>query len=55
MVVRGERDPVVSQAWAREVAARLPNGRLVEVAGSGHAVNYAAPDALAALVFDLVS
>ena len=49
LVVRGSRDPVVPRAWAEEVAAALPHGLLVEVAGAPHAVNYAAPDDLARL------
>lgn len=50
LVVRGERDAIVPRAWAREVAATLPRGRLTEVAGAPHAVNFAAPEALARLV-----
>jgi len=55
VVVRGERDPIVPHAWAARVAAALPQGRLVEVRGSGHAVNYAASDALAEIVLELVA
>jgi 2-hydroxy-6-oxonona-2,4-dienedioate hydrolase len=54
LVVRGSRDPIVTHRWAAEVAATLPRGRLVEVAGAPHAVNYAAPDALARLVRDFL-
>jgi 2-hydroxy-6-oxonona-2,4-dienedioate hydrolase len=50
LVVRGERDAIVSREWAARVASGVQGGRLVEVPGSGHAVNYAAPDALADLV-----
>ena len=46
VVVRGARDAIVSQEWAEEVAALLPQGRLHVIPGSSHAVNYAAPDAL---------
>jgi pimeloyl-ACP methyl ester carboxylesterase len=35
--------------------ALLPRGRLVEVAGAPHALNYTAPDALAQLTLDVVS
>ncbi|MBY8848098.1 alpha/beta fold hydrolase [Saccharothrix longispora] len=48
-VVRGRHDPVVSRRWAREVAALLPDGRLVEVPGAAHAVHHSAPDAVAAI------
>jgi pimeloyl-ACP methyl ester carboxylesterase len=54
LVVRGGRDPVVPRAWAEEVAAALPRGRLVEVAGAPHAVNFAAPDALTGLILGLL-
>lgn len=47
LVVRGARDPIVTQRWAEQVTAMLPRGRLVLVPGAAHAVNYAAPDALA--------
>jgi pimeloyl-ACP methyl ester carboxylesterase len=43
VVVRGGRDPIAPRAWAEQVAARLPNGRLAEVPGAGHALNYSAP------------
>jgi len=46
-VVRGKRDPIAPAAWARELAARLPAGRYVEVAGAGHAVNFSSPVKLA--------
>jgi 2-hydroxy-6-oxonona-2,4-dienedioate hydrolase len=47
LVVRGERDPVVSQGWAEEVTRLLPNGRLVVIPGAPHAVNFGAPAELA--------
>ena len=50
LVVRGDRDPIVSQAWAEEVARRLPNGRLVVMPGGPHAMNYSRPDELARLI-----
>lgn len=40
LVLRGERDTIVSREWAEEVARRLPQGRLEEIAGAGHAINY---------------
>ncbi|HEX2131333.1 MAG TPA: alpha/beta hydrolase [Actinophytocola sp.] len=50
VVVRGSRDPIVPRAWAEEVAALLPAGRLVEVPGAGHALNHSAAGALADVV-----
>ncbi len=50
LVVRGERDPIVPERWAAEVARLLPRGRLAVVPGAGHALNYSRPDDLARLV-----
>ena len=54
LVVRGDRDPIVPRTWAEEVAATLPRGRLVEVSGAAHAVNYNAPDALTRLTLEFL-
>jgi 2-hydroxy-6-oxonona-2,4-dienedioate hydrolase len=54
LVVRGDRDPIVPHAWAGEVAATLPRGRLVEVPGAAHAVNYNAPEPLTRLTLDFL-
>jgi pimeloyl-ACP methyl ester carboxylesterase len=50
LVVRGERDPIVSAPWSKKVARLLPQGRLLTVPGAPHAVNFSAPDALARIV-----
>jgi 2-hydroxy-6-oxonona-2,4-dienedioate hydrolase len=50
LVVRGTRDPIARAAWCDEVVAALPRGELAEIPGAPHAVNYAAADAVAALV-----
>ena len=50
LVVRGERDAIVTPAWAETVAALLPRSELVTIPGAAHAVNYDAPAALAAAV-----
>lgn len=50
LVVRGARDPIVPERWARELASRLPHGRFISVPGAAHAVNYMAPHALARIV-----
>lgn len=46
LVVRGERDSVVSQRWAEEATALLPDGRLSVLPGAPHAVTFSAADAL---------
>jgi 2-hydroxy-6-oxonona-2,4-dienedioate hydrolase len=45
LVVRGERDPIVSQRWAEEVTQLLPSGRLVVIPGAPHTLNYSTPRA----------
>lgn len=50
LVVRGDRDPIVPRRWAREAAALLPEGRLAELPGGGHALNYSHAGELAELV-----
>lgn len=54
VVVRGDRDPVVSQRWVEEAADLLPQGRLVVLPEVAHAINYANPAELHALVLGLI-
>jgi pimeloyl-ACP methyl ester carboxylesterase len=53
LVVRGERDPIVSQAWVEEVNGLLPESILVIIPGAAHGVNYNSPEQLARIVFDV--
>jgi 2-hydroxy-6-oxonona-2,4-dienedioate hydrolase len=53
LVVRGERDAIVSPEWAERVAALLPLGRLVVLPGVAHAAHWGAADAVARLVEEL--
>lgn len=46
LVVRGERDPLVTEAWARRVA-ELCGGSYRELPGAPHAANFSAPGPLA--------
>jgi pimeloyl-ACP methyl ester carboxylesterase len=55
VVVRGGRDPIVPRAWAREVVQGLPHGRLAEVPGAGHTLNWSAGPELARLVRPLLT
>jgi 2-hydroxy-6-oxonona-2,4-dienedioate hydrolase len=50
LVVRGSRDPLAPESWAERLTAAFPAGSLHVVEGAPHAVNYVAPEALAALV-----
>lgn len=49
LVVRGSRDPIVSQRWVEQVHRLLPNSQLIVVPGAAHAVNYNSPDELAGI------
>lgn len=46
LVLRGERDAIVPQRWAEEVARGLGAGRVEVIQGAGHALNYSAADEL---------
>jgi pimeloyl-ACP methyl ester carboxylesterase len=43
LVVRGSRDPIVLRRWAERVTELLPRGRLAEIPGGTHTLNFAAP------------
>jgi len=49
LVVRGEKDPICSQAWAEEVTRRLPSGRLSIILDVAHTLVYTSPEPLARL------
>ena len=50
LVVRGGRDRVVPQRWARDATALLPDGRLAVLPGYGHMPHWSGALPLAALV-----
>jgi 2-hydroxy-6-oxonona-2,4-dienedioate hydrolase len=50
LVVRGSRDRIVPERWAREAAALLPRGRYAEVPGGPHCINYTSPDRFVRLI-----
>ena len=52
LVVRGGRDSVVPQRWAREAADLAPRGRLAGIPGAGHCLNHGAPARVTELVSD---
>ena len=54
LVLQGGRDPIVPERWAREAAGLLPDGRIVVVPRSAHAMNYDAPSELARHVASFV-
>lgn len=50
LIVRGSRDPIVTQGWVDEVHRLLPASQLVVVHGAGHAVNFNSPEKLVPIV-----
>ncbi len=50
LVLRGERDPVVSERWTERVRDLLPQGRLAIVARAAHAFHYSSPREVADLL-----
>jgi len=44
LVVRGDLDPMVPQAWAEEAAKLIPNGELAVIKGGAHTLNYSEPE-----------
>ncbi|WP_188186857.1 alpha/beta fold hydrolase [Nonomuraea sp. SYSU D8015] len=54
VVVRGTKDPIVTHEWVQEVVRRLPRGRLAEVPGAAHTLNFSAPAELARIVTTLL-
>ena len=54
-VITGDRDLIIPREAAVDLAARLSNGRLVEIPGQGHLIPRDAPDAVAQEVLELVA
>lgn len=50
LIVRGSRDPIVTDAWVRLLAATRPATRLVTIPGAPHAANFSAADAFVAVI-----
>ncbi|MEA2690725.1 MAG: 2-hydroxy-6-oxonona-2,4-dienedioate hydrolase [Acidobacteriota bacterium] len=50
LVLRGERDPVVSEPWTERVCRLLPRGRLAIVPKAAHAFHFSAPREVAGLL-----
>lgn len=50
LVVRGGRDPLVSDRWVQKVVRLLPAGSLVTIPDAPHAANYSAPAELVKVI-----
>ena len=55
LVVRGEKDPICREEWAKEVARRLPYGELTVIPDVAHTLCYTAPVQLADAAMDFLS
>jgi pimeloyl-ACP methyl ester carboxylesterase len=50
LVVRGEHDMIVPEAWVEEIVRLVPQGQLAVIPGGAHAVHYGAAATLADVV-----
>lgn len=55
LIVRGGRDPIVSQEWVESAALKIPWSRLVVIPEAAHAVNFNSPDQLVREVTDFLT
>lgn len=54
LVLHGERDVLVTEAWSAKVAELLPRGRLVVLPDQPHTLNYAAPELTARYIREFI-
>lgn len=54
LVVRGERDPVITQEWAEQMTALIPDSELRIVTGGTHGVQGQSPDRLGEIIRDFL-
>jgi 2-hydroxy-6-oxonona-2,4-dienedioate hydrolase len=54
LVVRGTHDRFASAAWVEHLARSIPRGRLIEVPGGDHALNFTEPELLGDLIVPFV-
>jgi 2-hydroxy-6-oxonona-2,4-dienedioate hydrolase len=55
LIVRGSRDPIVSDAWVRFLAATRGEIGLVTIPGAPHAANFSAADALVVVIREFLA
>ncbi|RYD19183.1 MAG: alpha/beta hydrolase [Verrucomicrobiaceae bacterium] len=55
LIVRGGRDPIVSQEWVEKAALKIPWSRLILIPDAAHAVNFNSPDLLVREILDFLS
>jgi pimeloyl-ACP methyl ester carboxylesterase len=55
LIVRGAERPLLGPAAARDLAARMPRARVVEVEGAGHHVHFDRPEAATAILAEFLA
>ena len=55
LVIRGGLDPLVPQRWVEQVERLIPRARQITFPGVAHAVNFDAPEKLAAEIFRFIA
>jgi pimeloyl-ACP methyl ester carboxylesterase len=50
LVLRGERDPIVSERWAKRIVELLPSARYGVIGGAAHAAHWGAADEVTRVV-----
>lgn len=55
LVLRGARDPFVSDGWFLRVASLLPRATTAEIPGAAHCVQLSAPGAVASLIHSFLT
>jgi pimeloyl-ACP methyl ester carboxylesterase len=55
LIVRGEKDRLVSQRWAEAATRMLPAGELFVVMGAGHAAHYSRPSEVAEAIVSFLA
>jgi 2-hydroxy-6-oxonona-2,4-dienedioate hydrolase len=54
LVVRGDKDEIVSHEWATRAASLLPKGQYKVIPGAAHTIPWAMPKQLAALTIEFI-
>ncbi len=54
LVVRGDKDMLISQDWAEQATELLPQGSLKIIPGAAHTINYSMPGELASITDNFI-
>jgi len=50
IIIRGERDPIVTSRWVRTMISHLPRARAIMIVRAPHALNFSAPREVARII-----